>query len=108
MLSAAQHILLLLPLETDLIVGIAETVTTLANTKNSGRLAGIMTLPSVVTIAEIVTNQYQGGAAPCRLSAAGNTAIFESLGSLFVKAKNETFFTQVKSVIDSALSVAHI
>jgi hypothetical protein len=104
LLSAVPHILIYLPLETELVVNISETLTALSASSNAQRLQYVMSLPSITTVAQIVTNQYQpvqGSAitVPCRLSALGNSTFFEAIGTLFVKARSEAFFTQVDKIL---------
>lgn len=94
-LSAAGNIMSLLPLESDLIAAICETIRTLAGTCSSERLQALVQLPSVNTVAQIVMSTGDGQQGKLHLNTDGYVQVFRALGTLLVRADKSDYFGQV-------------
>jgi hypothetical protein len=114
-LQCTYQVVLHMPLETELVATASQFLVALSASRNPARLHYLVASEHTHCIAQYTTSLSTGGAvgaasagavggaggAPqgaCRLNGTGLSAMFEALGQLFVRARNEAFFSQVREV----------
>jgi hypothetical protein len=112
-LQCTHHAIQHMPLETELVAVASQYLVALSASRNPARLHYLVASEHTHRIAQYTTSLTStssgggpgGGASTgpgagsqqgvCRLNGAGLSAMFEALGQLFVRARNEAFFSQV-------------
>lgn len=96
LLSAVHTLLVVMPLESDLIQAMSELVGAMAKMSRNGRLASLLSSPSVGRIFQVVTGP------DCRLNLDGTSQIYRSLACLAARAGTDSMMMQLCGYVHSS------